>query len=807
MSGTGIRVVRSYDSWESPCVGTDLPYDFVPVPLEQERLAAKPERPVTHDGANADQRELLSGELRCTLTTLSPTLVGNQQVVLADLEGGNRESIEKQSVVSYSDLDKEFEAQLQRLQHAARDDRRVRLDREEPELRAALNKLRNDHGEKKALFPLMLRGSEGAVLIPGESLKGMFRQSFGALTGSPIERIDDATYSYRPNANVRQGTSVAAQVVDVDCDKLLMRVRIITNLSAIEFVKGRPLRNGDRPVRFGETLPRGTRIAKQRREAKGRISWDDDRNPGSVAEIDADRLCLRYHFGMDHGRHFMQAAGKGRGREHPCVLVSNPHKAIRESAITIDPAVVRQYLDTQAHLRDAEIGHLSRNGSKEDRKKVVPPKLEVNDVIFCEWLEAAGGGKGQVISFGHNFRYRWRHLDTPLTRAARFDGNRWVTEPRPEVAAHADEGPASASGGTAGPPDKLTAVRNLLGYVVTAKAGTSPSAFGRLSQLRDPFNRMAGRVSFNMAIEWDEEDPPEQRFVNGGAGKAMTFLHPTASPKASFSRAYVPGASTSWGDGIVREEANGLTIYRLQNGATRLAGRKFYLHQGKLLPNGLLEVPAEHYDLGRLVAKAGADGRVAKCAFGRWDLVQQLWNQQSAVAFRISREGRRFGFAVRFKDLRRHELAAVVAVLQPEYLAQAIVEHASERLPLAREYACSHLPDASGRPCFGHKVGHGRALGMGSVRIQIDAARLRSGDAPLGKKNLQEIIGSLLPRLHDESALQWLKVHSLHPYRVARPYLLHRDATEVPKKIVDWARTESQARFNGGVADARPRRR
>jgi len=708
--------------WTSPTEGTDLPYDFVPVLPERYR---PPEAPIWHHGANPNQKELLSGELRCTLKTRTPLIIGNEQV--------------------------KFEA----LTEAWRD-----------KITAQLHKLGIEEAiapDKHVLFPLTL-GEDGPVLIPGESLKGMFRHALGALLNVPMERVQEETFSYRPNVKVGLGQKtkpVAAQVVAYDPDRCLLQVRLIENLNAIQFLSGPP------PRIQGQTVQPGRDYQRQ----------------------DDQYRYLRYHHGLDCGGYFRTYAREKRGLNTPGepktgVWVKNPNDNIESQIRTVDPAVVRQYLDTLEHLKDHNHGHLSRNylGNGPNPKDVQLPQLTPGDLIFGEMSLSSK----RLVSFGHNFRYRWKHLNSVTQHIIAFDSEAkaWIMERRPEMTAHEDEHPENQKPPR---PQALTAVRNLVGYVAQEKH----PELGKLQKLKSPFDHLAGRIAFNIACEHDTDNPWNERFLEANAD-SLVFLHPLAQPKPSFWRGYVPGASAdearTWGDGILKlmHSKTKEPCYGLQYATRYFAGRKFYRHQLAAAHQ------AYHYNLYDLLALPQHKFK-EKTAHSRQDLQAFLTGNQAAIARQVSQPGRRFGFTVRFKNLRPWELAALVAVLCPDRLAEAIRQQ-PDHFRKTWQWLENHQDG------FGHKLGHGRPLGLGSIQITID--HIEGWHGPL-EVNTAFLSQHLLPCLDDEVTCHWLRVLRLQPEREVRPYLLHHGSNG-PQTIVQWNQNVRSQHLNHTRGVQRP---
>lgn len=751
-------------AWSCPTQGTDLPYVFVPNLVSPGRSTTVDGavEPVWHDGANAEQDELLSGELRCTLTTMTPLLVANQQVVWSELS--------REKVAAIADV---------------------------------VPGGKVDAG-KRVLFPLIHRS--GAVLLPGEGLKGMVRHSLGALLGSPLERVNDGNFSLRPNAVVPAGREcetvpVPAMVEFVDESTLELRIRLIESLDCVGFVK---IRQGEEAAH--ETLAPGCQIGDlvrrigegwTWRQTQGRAEWM--RKGGAAPAPELPLRWLRYHFGLDSRLDFMKVAEKHSSGTllHPSVLV--PESRIEKEVISVSKSVFRQYLETRQHLGDAEHGHISRLPKRQDaRFRPSLPTLTPHTLIFCE-MQQGDGGQARIISFGHNFRYRWRHLDGIASRAIAFDTARgeWVFERRPELRAHPDEGP-----GPDGRPAKLTGTRALLGYVVdghnTSFGGADPQLVERLLALKDPFDRMAGRISCNFAMErLKPGETTAERFVTG-AHTPFVFLHPTLSPKPSSFRTYVPRQgrvgqpASSWGDGLL-ETPDAVVV---QNGTQLFAGRKFFAHQGRWnAASGLLDLGRHHFDLVHLLNMNGAT------AHARDDIRKFILSDQASIACGVVNPGREFGWTVRFKDLRRHELAALLAVLEPGRLAES-VRSVTQGMRVSRAAA----PTGAS---FAVKLGHGRALGLGSVRIAVDrilywSQRRGEKDKEPTRPEVEELLCKhLLPRLDDDVTAAWLGAMRVDREDERRPYLLHRNAAGQQESALsfnsEWRKQHLQASRHRGI--------
>jgi hypothetical protein len=126
-----------------------LPYGFVPIDITR----AVADKPVLHDGSGdgSSGGALLSGEILCSMETLTPLLPGNIRYPVNEADN----------------------AQLEQW---------------------GFNKLPDD---KRIAEPLRLE--DGRIVIAGSALKGMIRMSLSALLSAPMERVKERHFTYRPN--------------------------------------------------------------------------------------------------------------------------------------------------------------------------------------------------------------------------------------------------------------------------------------------------------------------------------------------------------------------------------------------------------------------------------------------------------------------------------------------------------------------------------------------------------------------------------------------------------------------------------
>ena len=721
------------------------PYHFVPVPdARASRITAAP---IYHHGANAEQNDLVSGELLCELTALTPLIAGNDQYSVADARGCTPDG----DVVSLPD---------------------------------AWNLGATADARKKIVEPLRHSGVVGApVLIAPESLKGMFRQTLAALLGAPMERVREQTYSYRPNLSVPRPDErpermpIAAAVHSVDYDRLHLHVHPIKRLGAVTFARNqavaRLIAPSIVPANPGcpyPTIPVGTAItdiARVENQGRGRLqqaaggTW----NSGASGQVR-----LRYRQGID-GECALARLHADANHTAPPVRHPEVYVAVNEldlaAPVDVAPEVVKQYKATIDHLRDNNDGHASsRHPLPLGPSGINPPRVEAGDLIYAE-AEVEWHGNSfvirRIVSFGHHFRYRWRYVDTVRTRLLQSNnsaggvGFKWST--RPEVAPLPGETAKDEKGRAA----TLSAARLFFGYV------SDPGAEAAIGE--GNFQRLAGRIAFNTAVERVGTADDAQRFLSPANGHVIA-LKPLGTPRASAVEFYLnrQAAGTlakaqqatvaTYGDFAYIDTSAVPPRIRTKNRAPALNGRKFYLHQPEAAMRASLYALDDANDPG--------------CNHRR--------GSQAVLARFVSNVGSCFRFACRFRDLRLWEIGAAVAALAPQayaaYLLQARPNDFTDTLAfLAR-------PGASKR--FALKLGHARPLGLGSVEIRVPGLRDEHGrDLEV---RAEQYFGALTERLRGNDALlrQWFAVLWFdHDYGVVA-YPHGEEATAAGGDIFDF---------------------
>lgn len=166
------------------------PYTFVPVVTKSITTHSA----TFHDGKNSKNK--LTGEILCTLTVKTPLLVGHFQYYANKLKHLQKGTIKK-NVIGHGEKAKkiiEDPASHCILPEGWEGSGYPQQNKEDTNRTNYIV-----HKDKSILEPLFLNGNiENSVLISGTSLKGMIRQSIGAITNSPMERVSEKQFSYRP---------------------------------------------------------------------------------------------------------------------------------------------------------------------------------------------------------------------------------------------------------------------------------------------------------------------------------------------------------------------------------------------------------------------------------------------------------------------------------------------------------------------------------------------------------------------------------------------------------------------------------
>lgn len=327
------------------------PYKFLALPDNFET------RPVIwQDGSRSAEK--LSGEIRVSLTNLTPLIVGWERQTVEAGEG------------AWESPD------------GAGD---------QPQLQQFVERLVGRVPRKKpVLIPLRAPWGAGPVLLPGDSLKGLLRHELGALLGAPMERVAERSYSYRPNAMYPNERN----------PRLEPRLARVPR-QGVEVVELPGLAGVRVPVRL-EVLPGNLRYDRRGNSSAPRYRFS--RGAHAAGEP--------YRGGIFAGATLTPGAAV-----HQRIDVT-PCKGTVEQV----PEDVRSgYLNTIRHLTDPAHGHFTRRhpgvtddgaGYRQRAAAAASTAFQEGDLAWVEW----DNHNHRIVSFGWHYYYRWAYQDTVRRR-------------------------------------------------------------------------------------------------------------------------------------------------------------------------------------------------------------------------------------------------------------------------------------------------------------------------------------------------------------------------------------------------------
>ncbi|MBI5331187.1 MAG: TIGR03986 family CRISPR-associated RAMP protein [Betaproteobacteria bacterium] len=379
-----------------PVRNQPIPYGFAPIDLKH----AINDAPVWHDGSSGG--DLLSGEIRCTLTVLTPLLVGNQQI-------GNQQ-IETSS---------------------------------------------SHH-----LYPLMM-GNQ--VVVPGSSIKGMLRQSLAILLNAPMERVKDQRFTYRPNfvdwnrtpdkyrclpaivETVADGSVTVWPLQDVRSVYFILQ----GVLSPKEALPGSHIQDD-----FSVEEANGKKRIKDKggdKRLKGKVCLYKGGIDGMGYLAKAFALEMKNSGGQVYSQVLVPESliSKTSLPIEPTVL-----KAYRETQSLLagehlERSPMKKYFNDAA---PPLAGSSDPKNSEEPQQRIAKAisnasNLEPWQLIYIEQEVSSG----KIVSLGHHFHYRWAYSNSIRIRNGAL---------RPELGGLQEEEIQDGK-----PPERLTAARLLFGYV------------------------------------------------------------------------------------------------------------------------------------------------------------------------------------------------------------------------------------------------------------------------------------------------------------------------------------------------------
>jgi len=644
------------------------PYNFVPVLPELATTFS----PVWHNAQCAgDGEKLHSGEIRCTMTTLTPLLAGNYQYKLSEAEDWGKGLVNQ----GYSK-------------------------------------------DKSVIEPLRLDSDGKPVVVAGSAIKGMLRGAIAALASAPMERVAEQTYSYRPNAVVEKNPDIEA-LPAVPVERLAdgsIIVRVLPTLQSVYFVK-RAAENADLLKACHDSgadfhIPAGYGI-KNNQFRKG-VSNETKKGPFRV---------FRYYGGLD-GQGLL---AKDKSETFNYVIVNEKEWNETKYKLKIPKELWEHFRkDTLDHLKNTHTGHISSRHTGLHKKSAgdiqgissaieglqagvfdQEPPPEGRVLIYLEIQRK----ENKVISLGHHFRYRWRYRDS-----VQFRNTGKSVSVRKEIEPLKME--------TLEPPElKLSLARLLFGFVSSSEERDDEPGCRGLGGGKVP--SLAGRVAINAAVEdVAAGETDHDRFLNADK-HCNVFFKVLGSPKAGAVEHYL----TQRGEMLSKRQDQG-TLCTYGDTANDpsggdLRGRKHYYHQ----PGAASDPNCYTQDLEERETADDDDKQKNK------NLPYLIHGKQCAIGRFISRPGRRFRFTIRFRNLRDFELGLLMYVIGLDADKAAVIAGMSTDSKLDHYVQKVRNTAAPDKPAFAHKLGHGRPLGLGSVRLAIDELWLLDQDGNLNRSD------------------------------------------------------------------------
>ncbi|MDD3581658.1 MAG: RAMP superfamily CRISPR-associated protein [Desulfobacca sp.] len=617
-------------------IKTIPPYQFIPVKkIEQADYFKKL---VWHNAW--PQPDTYTGEIRCSGYALTPLLIGNEQIEWKE----------------YPDNDTKQQIK-----------------------KVLPNKVADEH---KIIHPF--RFPKGKMGIPGSQIKGMLSQVIGALTSAPIERVNERTFSFRPNnqfppRNLDHKKKPLPPLPGVGIFLGLINQQLPVLRIDIDLQR---LRQCFCRQDIGTLLNQlGVQNSDYNRWLKwwnGNKSIDKAKITQWIKMFPSEDIPFDSGGGLDGLGIFARTFERFNINDLKRTMLITKKIMLDsisndENYLTLSPAIYQLFELTKDHLKEDHINYHPQK-SEIDTHKVAESidknrQLKIGSLIFLEYLER--NGRREICSFGFNFRYRWRYRDS-VKNFFEWQGGQWQPKIRPQfdLSRESEQKLEEA---------RLSPRRRLLGFVKGEKAAAKK---GYLESL-------AGRLSFSYAVHVSET----------GKEIGPVPLKILGSPKASSFEFYLTQEERDLNElGTLRDYGDSARLYDPDSvGEPR--GRKFYLHQPlaasdqncyKILPN----------------ADPGPGSKQSATA-----LSLLVPDESKSVGMIFPH----FKFTIRFENLEAHELGLLLLALDLGNDNQQVLKLVSqEAKPLQSDF---YSEKGSLRA---HKIGHGQPLGLGSFLIKID---------------------------------------------------------------------------------------
>jgi CRISPR-associated protein (TIGR03986 family) len=431
------------------------------------------------------------------------------------------------------------------------------------------------------------------------------------------------------------------------------------------------------------------------------------------------------------------------------------------------------------------------------------------DLIFEERV-------GNQVFIGNHFRFRRPYRDTVQTSKTYGDSARHHI--RRTILPFEAETKPRPGGRYAAMLGQLTAGRNVFGFVgakpCDARQPNDALTFG-IGHAKD-FQQLAGRIAINWAIEQGDLHR-DDRFLNQQDQECFVALRPLGQPKPSAVESYLTQNKAQLAN---RRDLGTLCTYgdtSDDDSAGDLRGRKFYLHQ----PDAAEAVDPN--DPSRTMFEVTGP-RKPDWQIG--DKGRTITSDKAMLARFISAPGTTFKFTIRFRDLRTWELGALFLTLTAdEGPLREFLGYLDPDKQLARLHnwlGSARQKVQAKQPLLALKLGHGRPLGLGSVRIDVKEIRrlsvaedgwprledhkvseVRATALKALADKLQSQLGDRLTLWSDGVFLPWLQVHR---YAGRKPFDYQRKNGKIFSFHTDLRRQHAEQRKKPvGDSPHRPR--
>jgi CRISPR-associated protein (TIGR03986 family) len=557
-----------------------------------------------------------------------------------------------------------------------------------------------EHGHK-TLHPF--RFPDGTIGIPRAALQGAISNVYAAYTNSPMERLQDRTFSFRPNLKHPVGSRASfGLVVNVTPEEILI---LEIPLSELVFSEKTVPRNGyqylgewltelykwwnelnEQTTASVPPLPLPSLIQRQvRYRTNNHVNRES--NDGELLQnviqlqacggLDGDNLFAQ-KFAENNNRSFRWKRSVFISMETLREAIQQDHFFTLSMLADENQDNVRRFYElSQEHLKSKE-GHFNTDHPNlPDKSKVEASltrnrgSLKMGNTIFYEIRNNC------IYSFGRSYYYRFRNMNSIKYKNKDLPNQeiRSMFDLREEQGKHIDE-------------VELSARRRLFGFADESPediSGNTPD---------DILKSLAGRVRFSYA-----------RHKSGsGCEKKDVPLKILGSPRPSAYEYYLTQDDQSplrdWGD--MRNAG--------RSGESR--GRKFYLHN----PNAAWDKSC--YEMKR-ADWPESDNTSFPCHKMNQTVETLLAPREDGPAdinrFPI------FTFNVIFTNLEAQELDKLIlsiGLCNDRHIIQTCLSGAG---PLQNNPVFS-------KDLKAHKIGHGQPLGLGSFLVTVDKLKYLSID-------------------------------------------------------------------------------